>query len=186
MESSQAGKYAPPTSLRGEQPARPANDAEFYPILVLLASYGGGLWDLDINFNNIGGLPLPNDLIGAVLGGQLPQNIDLDLEASGAYRLLNSGAALRWMLFDFGARHAKMTAAQRAQIAANLTFNAAHQTVTFKVLESYYAWQAAKRKRAAATSASEAAEKLAAAAGRESRAGIAHPTAVAPGEAGGR
>ena len=35
------------------------------------------------------------------------------------------------MLFDFGARHAKMTAAQRVQIAANLTFNAAHQMVTF-------------------------------------------------------
>ena len=99
------------------------------------------MWDLDFNFNNIGGLPLPNDLIGAVFGGQVPQNIDLDLEASGAYRLLNSGAALRWMLFDFGARHAKMTAAQRAQIAANLTFNAAHQAVTFKLLESYYAWQ---------------------------------------------
>jgi hypothetical protein len=34
------------------------------------------------------------------------------------------------MLFDF-ARRARMTAAQRAQIAANLTFNAAHQAVTF-------------------------------------------------------
>ena len=130
------------------------------------------MWDLDFNFNNIGGLPLPNDLIGAVFGGQVPQNIDLDLEASGAYRLLNSGAALRWMLFDFGARHAKMTAAQRAQIAANLTFNAAHQAVTFKLLESYYAWQAAKRKRAAATNASEAAEKLAAAAGAKAEQGL--------------
>jgi outer membrane protein TolC len=48
------------------------------------------------------------------------------------------------MLFDFGARRARMNAAQRAQIAANLTFSAAHQTVTFKVLESYYGWQAAK------------------------------------------
>jgi outer membrane protein len=115
------------------------SQAEFYPILVLLASYGGGFWNLDMNLNNVGGLPLPNDLIGAVLGFQLPQNADLDLEASGAYRALNSGAALRWMLFDFSARHAKMTAAQRAQIAANLTFNAAHQEVTFKVLESYYA-----------------------------------------------
>ena len=41
------------------------SQAEFYPILVLLASYGGGFWNLDMNFNNIGGLPLPNDLIGA-------------------------------------------------------------------------------------------------------------------------
>jgi outer membrane protein TolC len=44
------------------------SQAEFYPILVLLASYGGGFWDLNMNFNNVGGLPLPNDLIGALLG----------------------------------------------------------------------------------------------------------------------
>ena len=148
------------------------SQAEFYPILVLLASYGGGYWNLDMNFNNIGGLPLPNDLIGALLGGQLPQNADINLGASGAYRALNSGAALRWMLFDFGARRARMTAAQRAQIAANLTFNAAHQAVTFKVLESYYAWQAAKGQLAAATSALEAAKKLAAAAGAKAEHGL--------------
>jgi outer membrane protein len=148
------------------------SQAEFYPILVLLASYGGGYWNLDMNFNNIGGLPLPNDLIGALLGGQLPQNADINLGASGAYRALNSGAALRWMLFDFGARRARMTAAQRAQIAANLTFNAAHQAVTFKVLESYYAWQAAKGQLAAATSALEAAKKVAAAAGAKAEHGL--------------
>ncbi len=148
------------------------SQAEFYPILVLLASYGGGFWDLNMNFNNIGGLLLPNDLIGALLGGQLPQNADINLGASGAYRALNSGAALRWMLFDFGARRARMTAAQRAQIAANLTFNAAHQAVTFKVLESYYAWQAAKGQLAAATSALEAAKKLAAAAGAKADHGL--------------
>ena len=28
------------------------SQAEFYPILVLLASYGGGFWNLDMNFNN--------------------------------------------------------------------------------------------------------------------------------------
>ena len=65
-----------------------------------------------------------------------------------------------------------MTAAQRAQIAANLTFNAAHQAVTFKVLESYYAWQAAKGQLAAATSALEAAKKLAAAAGAKAEHGL--------------
>ncbi len=161
------------------------SQAEFYPILVLLASYGGGYWNLDMNFNNIGGLPLPNDLIGALLGGQLPQNVDLDLEASGAYRALNSGAALRWMLFDFGARRARMTAAQRAQIAANLTFNAAHQAVIFKVLETYYAWQAAKGQLAAATSALEATKKLAAAAGAKAEQGLLTQPLVAPGEAGG-
>ena len=68
------------------------SQAEFYPILVLLASYGGGLWHLDLNFNNnLGGLSLPNDLVGALLGGQLPQNVDLSQESFGAYRLLNSG-----------------------------------------------------------------------------------------------
>ncbi len=149
------------------------SQAEFYPILVLLTSYGGGVWNLDMNFNNnIGGIPLPNDLIGAVLGGQLPQDADLDLEAAGTYRLLNSGAALRWMLFDFGARHAKMTAAQRTQIAANLAFNAAHQTVTFKVLESYYAWQAAKGQLEAAANASVAAREVAAVADAKAAQGL--------------
>ena len=140
---------------------------------MLLASYGGGLWHLDLNFNNnLGGLTLPNDLVGALLGGQLPQNVDLSQESFGAYRLLNSGAALRWMLFDFGARRARMTAAQRTQIAANLAFNSAHQTVTLKVLESYYAWQAANGQLAAASSALEAARKLAAAADAKAEHGL--------------
>ena len=76
------------------------------------------------------------------------------------------------MLFDFGARRAKMTMAQRTQIAANLAFNSAHQTVTMKVLESYYAWQAAKGQLSAASSALEAARKLAAAADAKAEHGL--------------
>ncbi len=149
------------------------SQAEFYPMLVLLSSYGGGLWNLDTNFNNhLGGLGLPNDLIGAVLGGQLPDDVNLDLHASGAYRVLNTGAALRWMLFDFGARQAKMNAAKRTQIAANLAFNASHQAVTFKVMEAYYAWQAAKGQLAAAAEASEAARKVAEAAAAKADHGL--------------
>lgn len=149
------------------------SQAEFYPILVLLASYGGGFWGVDMNFNNnLTGLNERADLIGAVLGKDAPDNLDLDLSASGAYRALNTGTALRWMLFDFGARQAKMNAAQRAQLAANLAFNAAHQNVTFKVLQSYYAWQAARRQLAAAISASEAAKKVADAAGAKAGQGL--------------
>jgi outer membrane protein len=137
------------------------SQAEFYPILVLLASYGGGLWNLDLNFNNnLSGLNQRSDLIGVLLGKEVPENFNLDQNASGAYRALNTGAALRWVLFDFGERQARMNAAKRAQLAANLAFNATHQSVTFKVMESYYAWQAAKRQTAAALAAFEASTKV--------------------------
>lgn len=138
------------------------SQAEFYPMLAVLASYGGGYWNMDMNFNNdLAGVPLPNNLIGAIFGEQLPRNIDLDLHASGVFRMLNTGAALRWMLFDFGERHARMTSAQRTQVAANLAFNAAHQAVTMKVLESYYAWEAAKRQVSSAMATVDAARKFA-------------------------
>lgn len=149
------------------------SQAEFYPTLVLLSSYGGGYWSADMNFNNnLGGLNLPNNLVGALLGGKLPEDVDLDLHSSGAYRMLNTGAALRWMLFDFGGRHAKMTAAQRSQLAANLMFNASHQAVTFKTMQSYYAWQAAKRQFGAAQAASEASRKVAEAAAAMQQQGL--------------
>jgi outer membrane protein TolC len=149
------------------------SQAEFYPTLVLLSSYGGGRWNLDTNFNNnLGGVPLPNNLVGAILGGQLPDNADLNLSSYGTYRFLNTGAALRWMLFDFGERRAKMTAAQRTQLAANLIFNASHQAVTFKVMQSYYAWQAAKRQLAAAEAAFQATHKVAEAAGAKADHGL--------------
>ena len=137
------------------------SEAEFFPMLAVLASYGGGFWELDMNLNSsLAGVRLPNNLVGAVFGGKIPKNFDLDLEASGAFRMLNTGAALRWMLFDFGERQARVTGAQRMQVAANLTFNAAHQGVVMKVLESYYAWEAAKRDAEAAASSAEAARKF--------------------------
>ncbi len=149
------------------------SQAEFYPVLILLASYGGGLWDLDINFNNnLSGLGQRGDLIGALLGPAVPANVDLDLAASGAYRALNTGAALRWMLFDFGAREAKMDAARRSQLAANLAFNATHQAVILKVVQTYYACQAAKRQLAAAASATGAARRIAEAATAQAGQGL--------------
>lgn len=65
-----------------------------------------------------------------------------------------------------------MTAAQRTQIAANLAFSVAHQTVTFKVPESYYAWQAAKGQLEAAASASAAAREVAAVADAKAAQGL--------------
>lgn len=136
--------------------------AEFYPMLAVMASYGGGFWDLDVRTNNnLSGLKNQTGLLGALFSNQIPSDIALNQQASGAYRALNTGAALRWMLFDFGTRQARHEAAKKSLLAANLAFNAAHQTVAFEVTQAYYALQAARRqKEAAETAASSASEVL--------------------------
>jgi len=142
--------------------------AEFYPLLAVLASYGGGLWNLDLNFNNnLAGLEQQAGLLGALLAGAVPTEIDLDQSASGTYQAFNAGAALRWMLFDFGTRQARHDAAKKMLAAANFTFNGAHQTVAFRVTEAYYAVEASRRQVDASTmSAASAADVLAAAEAR--------------------
>ena len=145
-------------AARGAAAGAGLSAAEFYPMLAVMASYGGGLWDLDLNFNNnLTGIEKQAGLIGALLAGALPTEIDLDQSASGAYRALNAGAALRWMLFDFGTRQARHDAAKKMLLASNLAFNAAHQTVAFRVTEAYYAVQSAGRQVAAAESSSSSA-----------------------------
>jgi len=151
--------------------------AEFYPMLAVLASYGGGVWDLDLNFNNnLAGIESQAGLLGAIFAREVPTQINLDQQASGAYRALNTGAVLRWMLFDFGTRQARMEAAKRNLLASKLAFNAAHQTVAFKVTESYYALQAARRQiEAATTSSATATEVLASAEARFARGLLTEP-----------
>ncbi len=149
------------------------SQAEFYPTLALLSSYGGGFWNMNMNFNNnLSGLEQQAGFFGAILSKDVPTDLNLDLSASGVNTMLNTGAALRWMLFDFGQRKASMSAAKATQLAANLAFNKTHQAVTFKVLQTYYAWQAAKRQLAAATVASEAAKKVSEAADAQAGNGL--------------
>ena len=164
-------------AARGAAAGAGLTAAEFYPMLAVMASYGGGIWDLNLNFNNnLTGLEKQAGLVGALLAGEIPTDITLDQKASGAYRALNAGAALRWMLFDFGTRQARHEAAKKMLLAMNLAFNAAHQTVAFRVTESYYAVESARRQIVAAeTSAASAAEVLAAVEARFARGLLTEP-----------
>jgi outer membrane protein TolC len=155
-------------AARGAAVAAGLSAAEFYPMLAVMASYGGGIWNLDLNFNNnLSGIESQAGLLGALFARDVPSEINLDQNASGVYRALNAGAALRWMLFDFGTRQARHEAAKKMLVAANLAFNAAHQTVAFRVTEAYYAEESALRLvETASVSATSAAEVLAAAEAR--------------------
>ena len=39
-------------AARGAAAGAGLSAAEFYPMLAVMASYGGGIWNLDLNFNN--------------------------------------------------------------------------------------------------------------------------------------
>jgi len=151
--------------------------AEFYPMLAVLASYGGGLWNLDIRTNNnLAGIENRTGLLGALLAGAAPTGISLEQKTGGVYQSINAGAALRWMLFDFGTRQARHEAAKKSLLAANLAFNASHQSVAFRVTESYYAVQSARcQVGAASVSAASATEVLAAAEAKFSEGLLAEP-----------
>ena len=105
--------------------------AEFYPLLTVVSSYGGGYWH--------------QALTGALKQTGLVVPIELNDKAGGPYTVLNAGVSLRYTLFDFGQRSALTNAAKRKQLAANLTFNATHQTVTFQVTQAYYPLETTRR-----------------------------------------
>lgn len=151
--------------------------AEFYPLLAVATTYGGGAWNLDLDFNdNLSGIDRQAGVLGAILAGADPGQLQLDQQANGVYRQLTTGAALRWMLFDFGAREALRYEAKSLQTAANLVFNAAHQTVSFRVTEAYYSVESARRiTHAAERSAQAATEVLASFEERHARGLLTEP-----------
>ena len=151
--------------------------AEFYPMLAVAATYGGGFWNLNLKFNNnLTGIEKQAGLIGSLLAGATPADLSLNQQASGAYEALNAGVVLRWMLFDFGTRAAVHDSAKKSQLATSLLFNAAHQSVAFRVTQAYYALESTRRlTEASATSASSAAELLAAVEEKYSRGLLTEP-----------
>jgi outer membrane protein len=65
---------------------------------------------------------------------------------SGNEGSVNGGGAfvfLQWLLFDFGARDAKTSAAKQASVIANISFTATHQEIIYNVSLAYYARAAA-------------------------------------------
>ena len=70
-----------------------------------------------------------------VTGGPKQTGLVVPVESNdksgGPYTVFIAGL-IRYTLFDFGQRSALTNAAKRKQLAANLTFNATHQTITFQ------------------------------------------------------
>lgn len=52
--------------------------------------------------------------------------------------------AIKWLLFDFGARDAALATSQQLSFAANVGFNAVHQKLIFDVSNAYYQYSAAR------------------------------------------
>lgn len=59
---------------------------------------------------------------------------DGESEGVGAVETLS----LEWLLFDFGAREARVNAARQQTIVANIAFTAEHQQVTYQVALAFY------------------------------------------------
>jgi outer membrane protein len=154
--------------------------AEYYPLLVVLASYGGGYMDFQTSGrNNLGGAlaaanPVPgtNALVNEATG----TGMVLEAGLGDTYTNFLSGSGLRWLLFDFGGRDHRHRAAVSDQLAANLRFNNAHQKLTFSITELYFALQSALRQQEAArVSARAARDVLAAAQARFDRGLLTEP-----------
>lgn len=129
--------------------------ADYYPMLAVIASYGGGYLDFDSSANNsLGGALAATSFVAGPEISLIDQGVSTGgVIRSGlgdTYTNLLSGAGLRWLLFDFGTRDQRQRAAVSDQLAANLRFTAAHQNLAFRVTEAYYELQAAQRRREAA------------------------------------
>ena len=74
--------------------------------------------------------------------------------------LYQSELTVKWLLFDFGQREAKVSAAREGLLIANVGFNAAHQRVVFEVSQGYYAYNLARESVKVAESALQTAETV--------------------------
>ena len=72
----------------------------------------------------------------------------------------DAGLDLKWLLFDFGGRHATLDAARAQLMAANVGFNATHQQIVFAVTKSFYAFNTAREEVAVAESSLQAAQTV--------------------------
>ena len=131
-----AQRHNPSTRISWETAVQAAastgmTEAQFYPTLTVTSSYGGGYWS--------------QDLTGAKSQSGIVVPVNFNDKASGNYSNLSAGVNLRYILFDFGQRIANTKAAKRTQTAANLSFNATHQQITFLVTKAYYTLETDRR-----------------------------------------
>jgi len=83
---------------------------------------------------------------------------------------------LKWLLFDFGGRHAELSAAREQLMLANVGFNATHQKIVFAVTKSFYDLNTAKEQVAVAQSSLSAANTV----GEAAQARFDHGLATKP------
>ncbi|MEI6377528.1 MAG: TolC family protein, partial [bacterium] len=131
-----AQRHNPTTRISWETAVQAAastgmTESQFYPTLTVQSSYGGGYWS--------------QDLTGAKSQSGIVVPVNFNDNASGNYSNLSAGVNLRYTLFDFGQRIANTKAAKRTQAAANLSFNATHQQITFQVTQAYYTLETDRR-----------------------------------------
>lgn len=127
------------------------SQSEYYPFLA--ASAAAGYERAFIPFPTLQTGPAPSDV--SVTGGG-----NLTTEAAAETATLS----MKWLLFDFGARKANITAAKEKLMAANISFNAVHQQIVFEVTQCFYQFDTARQQVAVAESSLEAAKTIAAAA----------------------
>ena len=131
-----AQRHNPTTRISWETAVQAAastgmTESQFYPTLTVASSYGGGYWS--------------QDLTGAKSQSGIVVPVNFNDNASGNYSNLSAGVNLRYTLFDFGQGVANTKAAKRTQAAANLSFNATHQQITFQVTQAYYTLETDRR-----------------------------------------
>lgn len=87
----------------------------------------------------------------SILGGG---TLTLDVAA------VDASLGVKWLLFDFGERKAKVTAAKESLVMANVGFNAVHQQIVFMVTERFYQFNTARQKVGVGESSLQAAETI--------------------------
>ena len=146
-----AQRHNPGTRMAWEMAVQAAastglTESQFYPTLTVESSYGGGYWS--------------QNLSGAKSQSGIVVPVNFSDQASGNYSSLSAGVNLRYTLFDFGERIANTKAAKHTQTAANLSFNANNQQVTFQVTQAYYTMETDRRLIEAAEISAKSAEDV--------------------------
>lgn len=119
----------------------------YYPYLAASAAAAYG--QFFVEFPELKSGPGPNQV--SVVGGST-----LTFDSFGGGGTLD----LKWLLFDFGGRKATVEAAREKLMMANVGFNATHQKIVFEVTKSFYEFDAARGKVAAAESSLQAAQTV--------------------------
>lgn len=150
-----AERINPQTKVAWEQARQAASavglvQSQYYPVLALQAAANDA--------RDPAPLPVTSTQAGFM---------DLDIQQA------SPAATLDWVLLDFGRRKADVRAAKYQLLAANLSFNARHQGIVFKVQSAFYQLSTARGRIAVAQSSLDSAVKVQEAAEERSRQGLA-------------